>query len=41
MKKRTKESRIYELIGRIVVYLGLYVGSIAFIFWMFLSGTTY
>lgn len=36
-----KTNKIYELIGRAVVYLSLYVGAIAFCCWAFLQNTIY
>lgn len=36
-----KKSKIYELIGRAVVYAGLYVGAVAFTVFAFLQNTIY
>lgn len=33
--------KIKKLIGQAVIYSSLYIGSIVFCYWMFLSGTTY
>lgn len=35
------KNKIYEIIGRVVVYSSLYVGTIAFGFWAFCQGMTY
>ncbi len=35
------KNKIYELIGRAVVYSTIYLGSIAFIMWAFLQNTIY
>ena len=35
------KSKIYEFIGRAVVYSTIYLGSIAFIMWAFLQNTIY
>lgn len=35
-----KKNKVYEIIGRAVVYLGLYVGAIAGTVWAFLECTT-
>lgn len=34
-------NKVYMRIGQAVVYSSLYIGSIAFGYWMFLQGTTY
>ena len=36
-----KKNKIYEFIGRAVVYLGLYVGAVAFTVFAFLQNTIY
>lgn len=36
-----KRNKIYELIGRAIVYSSLYVGSVVFFCWGFLQGLTY
>lgn len=36
-----KKSKIYELIGRVTVFLVAYTGTIAFIVWAFLQNTVY
>ena len=36
-----KKNKIYELIGRAVVYLGLYVGAVAGAVWAFMQNTIY
>ena len=33
--------KVYMRIGQAVVYSSLYIGSIAFGYWMFLQGLTY
>lgn len=37
MKRKVNTNKIYELIGRAVVYSACYVGSIAFFYWGFLQ----
>ena len=41
MKRRINKNKVYELVGRLVVYGALYVGSIAFVYWAFLQNTIY
>jgi hypothetical protein len=41
MKKKIQKNKAYELIGRIVVYGSLYIGSIIFMCWAFLQNTIY
>ena len=36
-----KKNKIYEFIGRAVVYLGLYVGAVAGTVWAFMQNTIY
>ncbi len=36
-----KKSKIYELIGRAVVYASLYAGAVIFTVWAFLQNTIY
>lgn len=36
-----KKQKLYELIGRAVVYGSLYVGTVAFMIWAFLQNTIY
>lgn len=35
------KNKIYELIGRIVVFLGVWAGGVAFVVWAFLQNTIY
>ena len=35
------KNKIYELIGRIVVYGAAYIGTVAFMVWVFLQNTVY
>ena len=35
-----KKNKIYEFIGKAVVYLGLYAGAVAFTVWAFLECIT-
>lgn len=37
MKRKLDPNKIYNLIGRAVVYSSLYIGSIAFFYWAFLQ----
>ena len=39
--KQTKQNIFYMIIGRIVTFLFLYVGSIVFILWAFSKMTVY
>lgn len=41
MKKRTKESMIFELIGRIIVYAVIWGLSVAGFVWAFCQNTIY
>ena len=36
-----KKNKVYEIIGRAVVYLGLYAGAVAGTVWAFLQNTIY
>lgn len=36
-----KKNKIYAFIGRVVVYVGLYVGAILFGVWAFMQNTIY
>ena len=36
-----KKNKIYEFIGKAVVYLGLYAGAVAFTVFAFLQNTIY
>ena len=38
--KKTNKNKIYELIGRAVVYASLYAGAVLGIIWAFLECTT-
>lgn len=35
------KNKIYELIGRAVVFTAGYAGAVAFCMWAFMQGTTY
>lgn len=39
--KRVNKNKIYNFIGRAVVYSSLYIATVAFSVWGFLQGTTY
>lgn len=39
--KRINKDKIYNFIGRAVVYSSLYIATVAFSVWGFLQGTTY
>jgi hypothetical protein len=41
MKKKIQKNKIYELIGKTVVFGSIYAGSIAFVIWSFLQNTIY
>lgn len=41
MKRKINKNKIYELVGRLVVYGGLYAGGVAFCCWAFLQNTIY
>lgn len=41
MKKRSTKSKIYELIGRAVVFLTVYSSSVMFVVWSFNQMTVY
>lgn len=41
MKRKIDKNKVYQFIGQAVVYSSLYIGSIAFGYWMFLQGLTY
>lgn len=36
-----KKNKIYELIGRAVIYIGLYAGAVIFTVWAFMQNTIY
>ena len=38
---RIDKNKVYQFIGQAIVYSSLYIGSIAFGYWMFLQGLTY
>ena len=37
MKRKIDKNKVYQFIGQAVVYSSLYIGSIAFGYWMFLQ----
>lgn len=39
--KRINKDKIYNFIGRAVVYSSLYIATVAFMIWGFLQGMTY
>lgn len=39
--KRINKDKIYNLIGRAVVYSSLYIATVGFTVWGFLQGMTY
>lgn len=39
--KRINKNKIYNLIGRAVVYSSLYIATVGFSVWGFLQGMTY
>ncbi len=41
MKKRNRRNKIYELIGRAVVFLTVYSSSVMFVVWSFNQMTVY
>ena len=41
MKKRNRRNKIYELIGRAVVFLTIYSSSVMFVIWSFNQMTVY
>lgn len=41
MKRKLDSNKIYNFIGRAIVYSSLYIAGIALSYLMFLSGTTY
>ncbi len=41
MKRKLDTNKIYNFIGRAVVYSSLYIAGIVFSYWMFLQGMTY
>lgn len=38
---KVDKNKVYMRLGQAVVYSSLYIGSIAFGYWMFLQGLTY
>lgn len=40
-KMRNMKKKIYEIIGRIVVFLSIYVGAVALMVWAFMQNTVY
>ena len=41
MKRKLDSNKIYNLIGRAVVYSSLYIAGVGFTIWGFLQGMTY
>ena len=41
MKRKLDSNKIYNLIGRAVVYSSLYIATVEFSVWGFLQGMTY
>lgn len=41
MKRKLDTNKIYNLIGRTVVYSSLYIATVSFAAWGFLQGMTY
>lgn len=41
MKRKLNTNKIYNFIGRAVVYSSLYISAVAFSVWGFLQGMTY
>lgn len=41
MKRKLDPNKIYNLIGRAVVYGSLYIAGVGFTIWGFLQGMTY
>lgn len=41
MKKRNRRNKIYELVGRAVVFLTVYSSSVMFVIWSFNQMTVY
>lgn len=41
MKRKLNTNKIYNFIGRAVVYSSLYIATVAFMIWGFLQGMTY
>jgi len=41
IKRKLHRNKIYKIIGQVVVYGSLYIGSVVFCYWGFLQGMTY
>lgn len=41
MKRKIDKNKVYQFIGRAVVYSTLYISAVAFSVWGFLQGMTY
>ena len=41
MKRKLDTNKIYNFIGRAVVYSSLYIATLVFSYWAFLQGMTY
>ena len=39
--KRINKNKVYQFIGRAVVYSSLYIATLVFSYWAFLQGMTY
>lgn len=41
MKRKLDTNKIYNFIGRAVVYTSMWLAGVTFCYWMFLQGMTY